>query len=63
MVQFLAAGPEGLHALYETRPRRQREKWEWSPDWAVVESLARVLERQALPSVAELGNDAAAAWA
>jgi hypothetical protein len=62
MARFLAAGPEGLHTLYEARPRRQ-DQCEWSPDWAVVDSLVRVLERQGLRNVAQLGDDAAAAWA
>ena len=62
MARFLAAGPEGLRALSETRPRR-RDQRDCSPDWTAVESLARVLDRQGLQSVGQLGNDAAAAWA
>jgi hypothetical protein len=62
MASFLATGPAGLHTLYEARPRR-RDGLDWSPDWTVVESLARVLERQGLQTVEQLGNDAAAAWA
>jgi hypothetical protein len=61
--QFLTTGPEGLRTLYESRPRRSRDKWGWSPDWTVVESLARVLERRGLQNVGQLGNEAAAAWA
>jgi hypothetical protein len=63
MAQFLATGPEGLRLLYEGRPVRRRAEWDWSPDWTVVESLARVLERQGLQNVGQLGSDAAAAWA
>ena len=63
MARFLAAGPEDLRLLFEARPQRRLDRWEWSPDWTVVASLARVLERQGLQSVDQLGNDAAAAWA
>jgi hypothetical protein len=63
MERFLATGPEGLRQLYEGRPVRRGAEWDWSPDWTVVESLARVLERQGLQNVGQLGNDAAAAWA
>ena len=63
MARFLTAGPDDLRLLYEARPQRRPDPWEWSPDWTVIKSLARVLERQGLQSVGQLGSDAAAAWA
>jgi hypothetical protein len=59
---FLRFGPAELRELRASRPAGRNESG-WTLDEVALESLIRVLERRALQSVAQLGADAAAAWA